>query len=154
MGICMFKNLSLLIIIVAISSCALKKIDYAHGVLNLNAKEKLLETKKTNKNDTIKLLGESLAYDFTNKNIWIYSEVRETRSFYGKKIIVKNDVLVLEFDQKGVLIKKNLLNLNQMNEIVFDDSGTKTMSINQSVLKQILSSTKKRMDAAKDKYKN
>ena len=131
-----------------------KKIDYAHGVLNLNAKEKLLETKKTNKNDTIKLLGESLAYDFTNKNIWIYSEVRETRSFYGKKIIVKNDVLVLEFDQKGVLIKKNLLNLNQMNEIVFDDSGTKTMSINQSVLKQILSSTKKRMDAAKDKYKN
>tara|TARA_B110000503_G_C7097918_1_gene392477 strand:+ start:890 stop:1342 length:453 start_codon:yes stop_codon:yes gene_type:complete len=150
----MFKNLSLLIIIVAISSCALKKIDYAHGVLNLNAKEKLLETKKTNKNDTIKLLGESLAYDFTNKNIWIYSEVRETRSFYGKKIIVKNDVLVLEFDQKGVLIKKNLLNLNQMNEIVFDDSGTKTMSINQSVLKQILSSTKKRMDAAKDKYKN
>ena len=150
----MFKNLSLLIIIVAISSCALKKIDYAHGVLNLNAKEKLLETKKTNKNDTIKLLGESLAYDFTNKNIWIYSEVRETRSFYGKKIIVKNDVLVLEFDQKGVLIKKNLLNLNQINEIVFDDSGTKTMSINQSVLKQILSSTKKRMDAAKDKYKN
>ena len=42
----------------------------------------------------------------------------------GKKKLLKNNVLVLEIDSKGMLVSKNFYNKDDMNMMKFDDDIT------------------------------
>ena len=60
-------------------------------------------------------------------------------SKFGKRTLVKNNVLILEFDKYGVLVKKEYLTKDDINKIKFEESTTKVAYSKKSVIYKILS---------------
>ena len=143
----------LIILIFLTFSCKLTPVNKISGIQNLEEKIKKIEIGKSNKNDIIKTLGYSVAYEPNNENIWYYMEMQETRNFFGKKKITKELVLVLEFDNKSILYKKEIYDSNNRNQIFFDEDKTISRTIDKNFVKDFLSSTRKRLQSAK-KSKN
>ena len=143
----------LIILIFLTFSCKLTPVNKISGIQNLEEKIKKIEIGKSNKNDIIKTLGYSVAYEPNNENIWYYMEMQETRNFFGKKKITKELILVLEFDNKSILYKKEIYDSNNRNQIFFDEDKTISRTIDKNFVKDFLSSTRKRLQSAK-KSKN
>ena len=113
-----------------VTNCSMKKVVNHHGVPSLEKKQNNLQINKTNKNDIIKILGNPSTTSKFDNDIWIYIESKQTQSElknFGKMKIYKNDVLVLEIDEYGLLKKKDFYNQNDMNNIVVakDTTGKK-----------------------------
>ena len=113
-----------------VTNCSMKKVVNHHGVPSLEKKQNNLQINKTNKNDIIKILGKPSTTSKFDNDIWIYIESKQTQSElknFGKMKIYKNDVLVLEIDEYGLLKKKDFYNQNDMNNIVVakDTTGKK-----------------------------
>ena len=109
-------RLILLIIFLFIVNCKFDKVVDSHGIHYLDKKNKQLVIKSSNKNDIIKLLGPPLTKSKFDNDVWIYIERKKTRSSLfklGKRYIEVNNVLVLEIDNKGLLTKKKLLNIDK-----------------------------------------
>jgi len=87
-------------------SCSLKPASYKSGVTNIEIKQELLIPGKSNKNDVIKYMGETVLIDYLDKS-WIYTETLDTKNYLGKKVRLKNNILILTFDNKGILLKKD-----------------------------------------------
>ena len=139
------KTSIILIIFYLVTTCSYKKVNELHGTANLNSKAEILKENLHNKNDVVNFLGFSSLQEFNEIDTWYYFELRETRNLLGKKIVLKNDVLILNFDRKGILSKKTLLDKNIMKSINIDEDETVSKGIDSSLIKNILSSTRKRM---------
>ena len=113
-----------------VSNCSIKKVVKHHGVPSLEKKQNNLLINKTNKNDIIKILGNPSTKSKFDNDVWIYIERKQIQSDlknFGKMKIYKNDVLVLEIDDYGLLKKKDFYNQNDMNNIIVakDTTGKK-----------------------------
>ena len=128
-------------------SCSFKPIVTSSGNLNLDKKIDLILPGTTNKNDVVRLLGETLLKEEPNNNKWAYIETIEKKTF-GKKKIIKNTLLILDFDNRGILITKKILNKNKFKKITFDKSETKSFGLDNSFSKRIFSSVRKRAQNA------
>ena len=87
----------------------MRKVIEHHGVPSLEKKQKNLVLNVTNKNDILKILGNPSTESKFDNDVWIYIERKQTQSELknlGRMIIYKNDVLVLEIDDYGLLKKK------------------------------------------------
>ena len=124
-------------------SCSYKPVIKTNGILNLDKRTDLMLVGITNKNDVIQLIGQTILKEQPNENIWAYIETVEQKKF-GKKKIIKNILLILEFDSRGVLKKKKILNKNDFNKIKFDNAITESLGLNNSFSKRIFSSIRKR----------
>jgi len=129
----------------------LNKIDNVHGVSNLKNKILLIKANKTNKNDIIRILGPIPVVN-KNDNRWAYFEVRESRTKYGKKNIYVNDYVEIYFDKYGIVKEFQFFNLNSMNDIKFAKEKTKSLGVEDTFSKNLLSSTRKRMENARKKF--
>ena len=110
----------LLIIFFLISNCSLKKNVEHHGIHMLEEKNKDLIVNENNRNDVIKILGPpSVVSSFDNDLLFYIERKIGTDSMLklGKRIIILNNVLVVEVDSRGILIKKQFFDLNEMNDI-------------------------------------
>ena len=108
----MNKLFILLTLLIFISNCSLKKVEKHHGVYNLEKKSDKLELFQTNTNDVIINLGLPSTKSLFVNDVWIYMERKFTTtklSSFGKVNLLVNNVLVLEFDNKGMLVKKEFL---------------------------------------------
>ena len=130
-------------------SCSLTPNTKIYGIANLDKRQEVLKVGVTNKNDVIQRLGETILKDQTGNENWAYIETVETKNIFGTAKIVKNNVLVLIFDNKGVLSKKKYLNINDLNELKIDQSITSSNAINDSFSKKLFSSMRKRMQNKK-----
>ena len=133
------------------TSCTLNKVDNVHGVSNLKNKISLIENNKTNKNDIIKILGPMPVID-KKDNRWAYFEVRETKTKYGKKEVYVNDYIEIYFDKYGKVKKFEFFDLNNMNDIKFTKEKTRSLGVKDTFTKNILSSTRQRMENARKKF--
>ena len=147
----LLQKIVIILIFLSITFCSFKKIDDVHGIVNLDNKYKTLREGVTNKNDVIVDLGPPPLKEYQNLNTWIYVEVRTTRNIYGAKEILSNNTLILSFDEKGLLSKKKFLNKDQMNAINFDKNDTISLGVDNNLLKDVLSSTRKRIQKMYDK---
>jgi outer membrane protein assembly factor BamE (lipoprotein component of BamABCDE complex) len=139
-----FKKLTLIIFCIStVLSCSYKPVIKNNGILNLDKRTELMTVGTTNKNDVIQLIGQTTLKEHPNENIWAYIETVEQKKF-GKKKIIKNTLLILEFDSKGILKNKKILNKNDFNKINFDESITVSSGLNNSFSKRIFSSIRKR----------
>ena len=80
-----------------------------HGVHNLENKQLKLKVNSSNKNDIVKIIGPPLTKSSFENDVFIYIERKTSGSKlrkFGKKNILVNNVLVLEINNKGVLINK------------------------------------------------
>ena len=108
----MFKLLYTFFVFIILSNCSLKPVVKHHGVPSLEKKKDTLIVNKTNKNDIINFLGYPSTKSKFDNDVWIYIERKQTQSRLrnlGRMKIFKNDVLVLEIDNYGLLKKKRIL---------------------------------------------
>ena len=139
----------LLLTLVFLSSCSLDKVIQHHGVHNLEKKQAKLKINYSNKNDIIKLIGPPSTKNSFDNDIYIYLERKTSSSRLtrlGKKRLIKNDVLVLEIDNTGILLSKKFYNKDDMNEIKFDENITGVNYSKRSFIYNFLSSIRQKID--------
>ena len=139
----------LLLTLIFLSSCSLDKVVQHHGVHNLEKKQAKLKINYTNKNDIIKLIGPPSTKSSFDNDIYIYLERKTSSSRLtrlGKKRLIKNDVLVLEIDNTGILLSKKFYNKDDMNEIKFDENITGVNYSKRSFIFNFLSSIRQKID--------
>ena len=120
-----------------------------HGVHFLDKKQTKLKITETNKNDTREILGPPSTESSFDNDIWIYIERKTTVSnirSLGKKKLLVNNVLVLEFDQRGLLLKKDFYNKDQMNNIKIAQNETKVLNKKNSFIRNILASLRQKIN--------
>ena len=139
----------LLLSLLVLASCSLDKVVQHHGVHNLEKKQAQLKINYTNKNDIIKLIGPPSTKSSFDNDIYIYLERKTSSSRLtrlGKKRLIKNDVLVLEIDNTGILLSKKFYNKDDMNEIKFDENITGVNYSKRSFIYNFLSSIRQKID--------
>ena len=145
----MKQNIYLLIIILfVITACQQKRVTETHGIAYLEKREKLIIVNKSNKNDTINVLGQPSTKGMTDNNLWIYIERTKSRGKlikFGKNYLKKNNVLVLEFDKYGVLTKKEFFDIKNMKKIKFAQNITENEIIKENFVYSFLSSVRQKM---------
>ena len=88
---------------------------------------KKLQINVSNKNDVLRILGTPSITGSFDKNTLIYIERKTSTAQLrklGKKKLITNNVLILKMDNRGMLVKKTLLNKEDMKEINFTESET------------------------------
>ena len=149
----MIKPFYIIFIILIATSCSLKPVDKYHGVAFLEKKQEKLFISKSNKNDIIKLLGAPSTESILENDLWIYIENRKSKSSIlklGKEVVLANNVLVLEIDNRGILKNKKFYNIDDINELTFNNNETK-MSDKDSFVYGVISSLKQKIDSPKRK---
>ena len=143
-------KLFFIIAFIFILSCSTNKVKNNHGVLSLNNKYNKIVIEKSNSNDILNLLGPPSTKSSFDTNIWIYIERKKTnQSIFklGKQKIEKNNVLVLELDNKGIIAKKKIYNLDDMNDYKFVEKATQKDFSQNSFVYGVLSSLRDKINA-------
>ena len=139
----------ILIITVLLTNCSLNKVVQHHGVHNLEKKQVKLKTNLSNKNDIINLMGPPSTKNTFDEDIYIYIE-RKTSSTklskLGKKTLLVNNVLVLEIDNRGMLINKKFYTKEDINKIKFDENKTTISYSKRSFIQNFLSGLRQKID--------
>ena len=115
----------------------------------LEKKQNSLIINKSNKNDIRKILGTPSTKSKFDNDIWIYIERKQTQSRLknlGKMKIYKNDVLVLEIDNYGLLKNKKFYNKDDMQNIKIVEATTESGFQKNSFIYDFLSSMRQKMN--------
>ena len=140
-----------------ISNCSLNKVIKHHGVHYLDIKEKQLIINQTNKNDILKILGPPSTKGMFDNNVYIYIERKTSSSKLrklGKKKLLTNNVLIVEIDNKGILVSKEFLNKEKINNINFSESTTDKNYSKRSFVYGFLSSMRQKINDPLGKKRN
>ena len=139
-------------------NCSSNKVSNNHGFKSLQEKFKKITINKTNKNDMLKIIGPPSSVSNFNKNKWLYIERMKTnQSIFklGIKKINKNNILIVEFNNKGILKNKKILKLNDMNDIEYVKAITEKDFKQNNILFNIFSSLREKANApARNRAKN
>jgi len=139
----------LLLSLILLSSCSLNKVILHHGIHNLETKQAKLKINVTNKNEIVELFGPPSTKSTFDNDVYIYMERKTSSSKLrnlGKKEILKNDVLILEIDNKGILLAKNFYDKNDMKKINFEENITGINYSKKSFIYNFLSSLRQKID--------
>ena len=139
----------LILTLLILASCSFNKVVQHHGVHNLEKKQTKLKINSSNKNDIIKIIGPPSTKNSFDNEVYIYIERKTSSSKLtklGKKTLLKNNVLVLEIDNKGVLLSKKFYDINDMNELNFNESQTGINYSKRSFIYSFLSSLRQKID--------
>jgi outer membrane protein assembly factor BamE (lipoprotein component of BamABCDE complex) len=139
----------LLLSLILLSSCSLNKVILHHGIHNLETKQAKLKINVTNKNEIVELFGPPSTKSTFDNDVYIYMERKTSSSKLrnlGKKEILKNDVLILEIDSKGILLAKNFYDKNDMKKINFEENITGINYSKKSFIYNFLSSLRQKID--------
>ena len=146
----MFMNIfKLIVIFILISNCTLNKVVKHHGVPYLKKKNNKLELFNTNKNDVISQFGIPSTKSSFDNEVWIYIERKTTSSevtSLGTKRLLLNDILILEFDTRGLLVKKDYLTKNDMNKIKISTDTTSVINKKDKFIDTFLSSMRQKIN--------
>ena len=138
-----------LIILILISNCSIKKVVKHHGVHNLEKKQTKLLINETNRNDIINLIGPPSSKSSFDKDLLIYIERKTSSSKLtklGKKELLANNVLLLELDDRGLLVNKKFYNMNDMKKIQFDKNNTEIAYRKNTFIYDFLFSLRQKID--------
>ena len=145
----MYKTLYIIFFSLIVANCSFKPVVKHHGVPSLEKKQASLIINKSNKNDIKKTLGSPSTKSKFDNDIWIYIERKQTQSKiknFGKMKIFKNDVLVIEIDNYGILKKKEFYNMDDMENIRVVKSTTDTGFRKNSFFYDFMSSMRQKMN--------
>ncbi len=139
------------------SNCNQNPVIKTHGIPFLDIKQKKLIIKTTNKNDVRKILGPPSTVAIFDNSIWIYIERTRARGKmlkFGQNVTSKNNVLALEFNEYGILIKKDFYNKKQINKINFTKNTTDTITREKNFVYSFLSSLRQKINKPVNRKKN
>ena len=139
-------------------NCSPNKVSNNHGYTSLQDKFDKISINKTNKNDILNIIGPPSSISNFNNDKWFYIErMKKNQSLFklGIKKIQKNDILIVQFNNKGILEYKKILKLNDMNNIKFAKDITEKEYKQNNTLFKILSSLREKANASvKNRSKN
>jgi outer membrane protein assembly factor BamE (lipoprotein component of BamABCDE complex) len=145
----MKKIFNLIVLFLFISSCTLNKVIKHHGVHFLEKKSEKLVIGKTNKNDIFELLGPPSTKGSFDEELWIYMEIQTSSSKLsklGKKKLLKNNILLLDIDNRGILSKSIFIDKDKMNEIKFSEDTTQMSYSKNSFIYEFLYSVRQKIN--------
>ena len=145
----MIKILYIIFLSLIVANCSIKKVVKHHGVPFLEKKQSSLLINKTNKNDIRKILGNPSTKSKFDNDVWIYIERKQTQSKLtnlGREKIYKNDVLVLEIDNYGILKKKEFYNKDDMKNIKVVEAKTDGVFGRNSFIYDFMSSMRQKIN--------
>ena len=145
-------------ILLLITNCSSNKVSNNHGFSSLDSKFEKITVNKTNKNDILKIIGPPSSVSDFNKNKWFYIQrLKQNQSLFklGIKKIKKNNILIIEFDNRGLLVKKNILDLDNMNDVKYVENITEKEFKQNDILFKVFSSLREKANApARNRGKN
>ena len=139
----------LLVNLVFLIGCQRTEIIKTHGISYLDKKEKLIVINQSNKNDTISILGQPSTKGMTDDNLWIYIERTRTRGTLlklGRNYIKKNNVLIIEFNNYGVVGKKAFYDKESMKQVNFAKTITENDIKKENFIYSFLASIRQKME--------
>ena len=143
------KFLKLILIFIFISNCTINKVIKHHGVHNLKKKTDKLKVLDINTNEVLAQLGFPSTKSTFNNEVWIYLERKitssELRSF-GRRKLLLNDVAILEFNTMGMLVKKEFLSIDKMNDLKISKNNTSVINDRNSFVSTFLTSLKQKIN--------
>ena len=104
---------------------------------------------KTNKNDIIELFGPPSTKSSFDEELWIYMEIQTSSSKLsklGKKKLLKNNILLLDIDNRGILSKSIFIDKDKMNEIKFSEDTTQMSYSKNSFIYEFLYSVRQKIN--------
>ena len=125
-------------------SCSLTPNIELSGLANLEKKQASLTVGVSNKNDVIGYLGEAILKDHPDNNSWAYLEILEGKNIFGKTKLIKNNILLLSFNERGVLSDKRILNINDIKKLELDQDITISKASTDSFSSKFFGRVKKR----------
>jgi outer membrane protein assembly factor BamE (lipoprotein component of BamABCDE complex) len=144
----MIKVTFFLILYLLLNNCNLNKITKTHGIQYLEKKQNEVFLNQ-NKNEIRSILGPPSTVSTFDENTWFYleKEISGTKvTKLGKTELNKNNVLVLKFDNRGILVEKDFFDKNDLREIEFEKNTTTTDINKRSVIGQFLYGIKQKID--------
>ena len=145
----MIKLLYIFFLALVVTNCSFKKVVKHHGVPFLEKKQKQLIINETTSNDVRKILGTPSTRSKFDNDIWIYIERKQTQSRLrnlGQMKIFKNNVLVLEIDNYGILKKKDFYNMEDMKKIKIAEETTEANFSRNSFIYEFMSSMRQKIN--------
>ena len=145
----MNKILYIFFTFIIVSNCSFKPVVKHHGVPFLQKKQSVLIVNKTNSNEILKILGNPSTTSKFDNDVWIYIERKQTQSKLknlGKMKIFKNDILVLEIDNYGILKNKKFYNKDDMENIKIVKTTTGSSYRKNSFIYDFMSSMRQKID--------
>ena len=139
----------LIILTLFLTNCKLNKIVNHHGIHNLELKSAELIVNETNINDIRRILGPPSSKSYFDNDIIIYLERKTSNSKLlklGKRKLLANNVLLLEIDNKGILVKKDFLDKDELNKLKISRKVTGIKTQKESFIKQALSNVLNKID--------
>ena len=145
-------------LLLLITNCSSNKVSNNHGFSSLDTKFEKITVNKTNKNDILKIIGPPSSVSDFDKNKWFYIQrMKQNQSLFklGIKKIKKNNILIIEFDNRGLLVKKKILDLNNMNDIKYVKNITEKEFKQNDIMFKVFSSLREKANApARNRGKN
>ena len=145
----MIKILYIILISFIVSNCSVKPVVKHHGVPFLEKKQENLIVNESNTNDIKKILGIPSTKSKFDNDVWIYIERQQTQSRLknlGKMKIFKNDVLVIELNKFGILVKKEFYNIDNMENVKIVEATTEAGFKRNSFIYNFMSSMRQKMN--------
>ena len=127
-----------------------------HGNKLLDKKYEIIKVNSTNKNDLLKLIGPPSTMSDFDENKWFYIERLKTNQSIiklGNQVIKKNNVLIVEFNMMGVVKNKEILNLENMNDLKYLKQTTEKEFKQDNVIYNIFTSLREKINAPARKRK-
>ena len=139
----------LIILTIFLTSCKLNKIVNHHGIHNLEVKSRKLLVNNTNINEIDKLLGPASSTSYFDNKIVVYLERKTSNSKLhrlGKKKLITNNVLLLEVNDRGILVSKKFFNKEDLNKMDFSKKTTEVEVGKQSFINKTLSGVRAKIN--------
>ena len=140
-----------------IINCSGNKVSNYHGTKLLQSKYERININITNKNDLLEIIGPPSSISDFNKNKWFYFERLKTNQSIiklGTQKIKKNNVLIVELDENGILKSKQILDLKNMNDLKYLKDTTDKEFKNSDIMYNIFSSLREKINAPLRNRKN
>ena len=138
-----------IILTIFLTSCKLNKVVNHHGIHNLEVKSKKLLIDDTNINEIDKLLGPASSTSYFDNKVMFYLERKTSNSKLhrlGKKKLITNNVLLLEVNDRGMLVSKKFFNKEDLNKMDFSKKITNVDVGKQSFIYKTLSGVRAKIN--------
>ena len=128
---------------------SINKVSNLHGFRFIDTKFEDIKINKTNKNDVRKIIGPPSSIS-KFEDMWFYIERKKTNQNLlklGRKKLAKNNILIIEFNNLGMVSSKELLNLNDMNDLKRAELKTNKKFDQDNFVSNLLSTLREKINA-------
>ncbi len=109
-----------------------------------------INVSQTNKNDVLEIFGAPSTKSEFNDNKWYFIERRMTNTSMltlGREKLEVNNILVLEFDNEGILASKKIYDKEKMQDLEFSEESVSIDYAKKNIFYNIMSSVRQKIQA-------